>query len=143
MRRYDDDRTTKVTVADGKVEVHATAATGGANLVPNSTQRVILTVGDQAGVTGNTVTLAHGVDIATEHGWVGGQLHFNAVPLRDVLADVHRLYNMDLRAADSVGERRVTITVGSNSPDSLVEILAGISGTRAVRSGNMILFTKG
>lgn len=134
VRKYSSDKAAKVTIADGKVEI---SSTGG---MERAARRAVLTVGDKAELSNGEITLSHGVNIAFEHSWASGQLRFKDTPLEEVLADVSRMYGIDLRAEYPVAARAVTVTVGTNSIESLINILADISGSRAVRAGNTITF---
>ncbi|MBX6330766.1 MAG: FecR domain-containing protein [Gemmatimonadaceae bacterium] len=135
VRAYPGDTTTTVVVAEGRVLLAPHADSAGA----------VLDAGDlgQVGAAA-AVRTRHGVAVDRYFAWTDRQLVFTDVPLRDVLPQLSRWYDLEFRLGDaSLANRRLTATLTS---ESLPELLRGLALTvevRAERHGRVVtLFPK-
>ncbi len=135
VRAYTGARTVQVVVAEGKVELRRAAegpSSGGAVLGRGESGRL-----DAAG--GITTGRA---DLAAALAWTQGRLVFNETPLRDVIPELARWYDLDIRLADSaLGHRRVTLSLGPESATAAVEAVALLADARYERSGRVVTFS--
>src|SRR5690606_823705 len=95
VRAYETDRAPQVAVTEGKVAVN------------NASTSKILLPGDVASVPANLeITLASKVSMADVVGWMRGQLVFDGTPLRDVIVELERMYDVDITLASrSLGDQ--------------------------------------
>jgi transmembrane sensor len=135
VRAYPGDTTTTVVVAEGRVLLAPRADSAGA----------LLNAGDlgQVGAAA-AVRTQRGVAVDRYFAWTDRQLVFTDVPLRDVLPQLGRWYDLEFRLGDSsLATRRLTATLTS---ESVPELLRGLSLTveiRAERHGRVVtLFPK-
>lgn len=123
VRSYTGERSSQVVVAEGKV----------------SANDVVLSGGDVATITDSRVTMRSGVDVAAALSWTSGRLSFNETPLRDVIPDLNRWYNVDIKLSDpSLGRLPVTGAFPEGAPGTLPEILELILNARSVAHGRVI-----
>jgi ferric-dicitrate binding protein FerR (iron transport regulator) len=117
VKHYAGDSVLKVVVAEGLVALSSGL---------RASNRVTLVAGDHGtlGPSGR-ITVRHNVDVARELGWATGRLSFDRVPLRDVISELRRFYDIEFILADSgLASRRLTASFGSESPDEVVRIIS-------------------
>jgi transmembrane sensor len=129
VRKYRDDARMRVVVAEGRVAV--SAMDGGAPVVVSTGE------GAHVGPDGRIVR-EHIVDMGAALAWTQGRLDFTRAPLRVVVADVARMYDLDLRVEPGpLGEQLVTGVVVRDLPASdAMAMLAGMVDGRIERRGN-------
>jgi transmembrane sensor len=117
VKHYEGDSVLNVVVAEGLVALSSGL---------RATNRVTLGAGDHGtlGPSGK-ITVRHSVDVARALGWATGRLSFDRVPLRDVISELRRFYDIEFILADSaLNSRRLTASFGSESPAEVVRIIA-------------------
>ncbi len=135
MRSYAGEAAVRVVVAEGRVSLGDTAA--------RQQQRLVLPRGtlgevDRAGVTHVTP----GVNPDNYVAWTRGELRFSGTPLRDVLAELGRWYDLDVRVDDVVlGQRPVIASFPDEPSDDVFTSLAAGFGVRWQREGRAVVFT--
>ncbi len=136
VRAYPEDTTVQVVVAEGRV------AAGLEGTKPALTGP-ILERGDLARIERSGATkLMRNVDLERYQSWIEGKLHFEETPLRDVLPELARWYDVEAEVADTaVGGLRVTMTLGREPIAQVLEGLAHITNTRYERNGRMVRFS--
>jgi ferric-dicitrate binding protein FerR (iron transport regulator) len=138
VRRYDSERQTRVVVLDGRVGVR------GANTDARDTvlsARMLAIVPDSG-----QVTIDQKVRVDDYTAWTNGRLVFRNVPVRHVIAEVGRTYDLDIRLADStVGEHPLTLTipVESQSAGQVLRVLEAILDAHVTRNGRIITLVPG
>ncbi|MGH7720388.1 MAG: FecR family protein, partial [Gemmatimonadaceae bacterium] len=91
---YPETRATQVVVAEGAVALKTPLAAG--------TTRAVLTRGQLGRLAlGDTTATVRAVDPAQHTAWMQDQLVFHDTPLADVVAELRRWYDVDLRIGDS------------------------------------------
>jgi transmembrane sensor len=135
VRRYAEDTAVQVVVADGAVSFSDTASRGGGRLVLGAGMRGVV---GRAGATAVTT----GVDVATALAWTNGTLTFDRAPLRLVVAELGRWYDVDVELADSaIGERLVTTSLKDETlPEALTALSASLR-LDAVRRGRVVILS--
>jgi ferric-dicitrate binding protein FerR (iron transport regulator) len=129
VRAYGDDQQMRVAVVEGEVAVGTAPG---------------LRAGDVAAVdAGGQVQVKRGVNLAPDLAWVQGGLAFDGVPLRDVIRDVARAFNLTITIADStLGAEHVTASFGSEPADAVLAEVTGVVGGTYERSGNTVVIRR-
>lgn len=136
VRAYPGDSTVRVVVAEGQVVAGLTGST-----LP--LRGPILGRGDLARLdaTGATI-LVRGVDVDRYQSWINGRLRFDATPLREVLPELARWYDVDAEVADSVvGDRRLTIVLRDEPLAQVLSTIAQITNARYEQTGRVVRFS--
>lgn len=131
VRAYREDATVAVAVAEGSVAV-AAADRPPANLV--------LHRGDLARLdsTGD-LRVEHGIAIDQYLAWTQGRLEFVNAPLRDVIPELVRWYDLDIRLGDSnLATRPLTASLGTESADEMLRLLEASLQVRVERHGHVV-----
>jgi transmembrane sensor len=130
VRAYREDSTLAVAVAEGSVAV----------AIGDSVRAVVLHHGDLARLdSGGGVRVEHGIAIDRYLAWTQGRLEFVNVPLRDVLPQLVRWYDLDIRLGDSaLAGRPLTASLGTESADEMLRLLEASLAVRAERHGQVV-----
>jgi transmembrane sensor len=141
VRRYGVDLATRVVVADGRVSVGAIHKPEG-----NPAEQILTS--RMAGVVTDSGAIRTTADVSLDRdtAWTTGRLVFERVPVRDVVAELGRAYDVNFRVADSVmAALPLTWTVPTNTA-SLQNVLTELSemlGVHFTRSGRSITIMPG
>jgi len=138
IRAYPSDTVTRVVVAEGSVELRG-------DRLPAADRGAVLTAGQlgQLGKSGDALVRS-GVDVARYLAWTEGRLVFEDTPLRDVLDQLSRWYDLDFRLADSaLGGRRLTATMAGEDMSQTLELLASSLDLRYERHGSTVTLYAG
>jgi transmembrane sensor len=85
------------------------------------------------------IQLEHGVDVTRYLGWSEGRLQYQLAPLDEIIADLDRWYDVDIRLADSsLNTTRVTMSVTGKSVDDVMTVLAAALALHVERKGRVI-----
>lgn len=130
VRAYREDSTLAVAVAEGSVAV----------AIGDSVRAAVLHRGDLARLdSGGGVRVEHGIAIDQYLAWTQGRLEFVNVPLRDVLPQLVRWYDLDIRLGDSaLAGRPLTASLGTESADEMLRLLEASLAVRADRHGQVV-----
>jgi transmembrane sensor len=125
-----DGGATTVAVVTGSVRLRTPAST--------PTSGVVLSAGDRGSLDAAGETrVEHDAVRADDVAWTTGRLVFNDVPLARVIPELQRWYGVTVRVSDSSLLRRtVHTTLGDESADKALEILALTLGARVERHGD-------
>jgi transmembrane sensor len=101
---------------------------------------VRLTSGDLGQLdSAGQIQLEHGVDVTRYLGWSEGRLQYQLAPLDEIIADLDRWYDVDIRLADSsLNTTRVTMSVTGKSVDDVMTVLAAALALHVERKGRVI-----
>jgi transmembrane sensor len=135
VRQYDDERSSRVVVDDGKVAIaHAHA-------------RPVVLTARMLGITSDSGTMVtRDVAIPDYRDWTTGRLVFKQVPLREVVAELARAYDAEIRIADTVlAAQRVTITarVGRQTLAQVLDLITPAVEARYARTGRTYVIAAG
>jgi ferric-dicitrate binding protein FerR (iron transport regulator) len=138
VRAYAGDSTTRLVVADGAVAIRS-GATGGRIAGP-PVPAVVVSRGMMAtaGVDG-VVRVRSGVAADRYTSWSDGRLVFENTPLADVLVELGRWYDLEIRMGDPrLGSKSLTATVDDDPAAATLVALEGALDVRAVRVGRVV-----
>jgi ferric-dicitrate binding protein FerR (iron transport regulator) len=149
VRRYPADRVTQVVVADGRVSLTSVRNSVGASVhdsVGDGASRILTarmrgTVNDSG-----SVLVTPNIAVEDYTAWTTGRLVFRDALVRDVVAELGRAYDVEMRIADSaLAAQHIswTIPLAQRSLRGIVESLVDILDARAVRAGRVITFVPG
>jgi ferric-dicitrate binding protein FerR (iron transport regulator) len=141
VRHYASDHAARVAVSQGRVLLRSASVVGGGasgeTILPASALGI-------AADSGAIVVMPNGASAYA--GWTDGTLQFQDTPLRDVLADIGRAYDVDITVSDStLLAKRVTFAVPARqqSLSQALDDLAFLIGAHYTRSDRTITFTPG
>jgi transmembrane sensor len=125
----------RVVVAEGEVAL---------GITPNA-PLMTLRAGDLATLdTAGVATLTQNADLAPFMAWKDGTLAFNGTPLHDVLIELGRWYDLDLRLADtSLSDRPLTATFTDEPARQVVERIARVLHLEAHWEGHRVTLSSG
>ncbi len=133
VRAYPSDTNTVVIVAGGRVGIRPAEIT--ANLSAAQLGRGQMATLDRSGA----VQVVDHADLDTWLAWVGGHLAFSERPLRDVLGELERWYDIQFAVDDStLLTVPITAAFTSQSADNAMAILAGTLGVPFTRDGRYV-----
>jgi len=132
VRAYREDSTVAVAVAEGSVAVRA------ADSLRNG---VVLRRGDLARLdAAGQARVEHDIAIDRYLAWTEGRLEFTNVPLRDVIPQLVRWYDLDIRLGDSsLAGRPLTASLGTESADEMLRLLEASLQVRVERHGQVVI----
>ena len=134
VRGYGDDRGVRIVVAQGAVTVQPLATHQDAQS---------LWAGDEADVTARGVAITHYADVAALTGWVQGHLVFEDTPLRDVVRDLDRTFNLTITIADStLAGHQVSGSFDNESADQVLDAVTAVIGAQYDRAGRSIVIRR-
>jgi ferric-dicitrate binding protein FerR (iron transport regulator) len=136
---YPEVRGMRVVVAFGKVGLRQRPPAEGRRSPSDSLPLVTLSSGDLARLDSMGTATVRRVDPAPYVAWTGGALMFNGTPLRDVLPQLARWYDLDIHLADSsLGTRRLTATFRNQSISQVLDLMALSLDLRVERNGRTV-----
>ncbi|MDQ6737698.1 MAG: FecR domain-containing protein [Gemmatimonadota bacterium] len=135
VRAYRSDSAVTVAVTTGSVQL---ADTGNA-------RAVTLAAGDVGNVSRMGVaSQVAGVSATLGQAWMQGSLSFRNQPLSDVVLELDRWFDVDIRIADSVlARKRVTATYASPSLAGVLDAIGATTGAHYERSGRVVVMRRG
>jgi ferric-dicitrate binding protein FerR (iron transport regulator) len=130
----------RVVVATGKVALRQRPAAPAAAAPGDSLPLVTLGQGDLARLDSAGTATVTRVDPAAYLAWTRGALVFDGTPLREVLPQLARWYDLDIRLADdSLGARRLTATFRDQSISAVLDQMALSLELRVKRAGRTVV----
>jgi ferric-dicitrate binding protein FerR (iron transport regulator) len=133
IQAYAGDTLEQVTVSEGSVALHVTAATR---------KPAVLTAGQLARLTaGGRTTVVSGTNIEQYFAWTQGRLLFKNTPLREVLHQLSRWYDVDCGLSeDALGDRLLTASFSGEPTAEVLDFIALSLGVRYERHGRVVTF---
>ena len=134
---YQESGSTQVVVAEGAVTLRAPT--------DSAAHAVQLGAGSLARITREgTPVMVRAVDPAQYMAWMDGRLVFHDTPLSDVVAELHRWYDEDIRLGDSTLARLpFSASFDVESFDQSVQVITTVLPLRAVtRDGVVTLYRR-
>jgi transmembrane sensor len=130
----------RVVVATGKVALRQRPAAPAESTPAGSLPLVTLGQGDLARLDSAGTATVSRVDPAAYVAWTRGALVFDGTPLREVLPQLARWYDLDIRLADaSLGARRLTATFRNQSVPAVLDQMALSLELRVERAGRTVV----
>jgi len=122
VRKYPEDTAVRVAVASGRVKVDS----------------VVLNGGDVARWVNGRTSVMRDVRIGQYVGWLSGRLAYENVPLRAVLTDLSRWYDVRMSCDPSVADEAVSTVIVNRSADDAARALAVLFGLDVRHTGDAI-----
>jgi len=135
VRGYESDGAVRVVVTHGRVQLRSRSAPDGSG--------ALLDVGMLAQIDGaGATTVRTGVDTARYVAWTAGKLVFVGTPFRQIVLELERWYDIDIRLADAaLSARRITATIDEQPLSHLLDQLAVSLNVSATRVGRTVTLT--
>jgi transmembrane sensor len=139
IRAYDSEKSARpmqVTVISGVVSLHRP----GSDTEPVATLRR----GDRGTLSGSgNFTLVQNVDLGPTLAWTKGNLVFNHTRLSDVVRELSRWYDLDIRLSDDVDpDRRLVLTLDNEAARDAINLVALSLGLRVQQEGRVVTLYK-
>jgi ferric-dicitrate binding protein FerR (iron transport regulator) len=132
VKAYATDAKTQIVIAEGRVALRQSSApsSSGTTLVEGDLARI-----DSVGM----ITVTRGVAPAGYLDWTHGRLVFTDALLGDIIPELERWYDLDIRLADpALAKARITQTLDVESAGDAIASLEHISGFTWHRSGRVV-----
>lgn len=132
VRAYVSARPMQVTVVSGVVELQR----GVQDARPIATLRR----GDRGTLSSaGNFTLAQNVDLRPTLAWTKGSLVFNRIPVSEVVLELSRWYDLDIRLSQDIDpNRRLVLTLDNESAKDALNLVALSLGLRAEEQGRLV-----
>ncbi len=132
---YRSDTAQRVAVSEGVVEV-----------VGNKGEHApgILNPGDLGVLNQNGIlAVQNNVDISVYTSWTNGELRFVETPLKDIVAELERWYDVNIKISDqSIAAIPLTVSVGRGTIEDAINLIGKILGIKPVQHGSEISLIK-
>lgn len=131
VRAFPVDSVFTVVVLEGRVALRSGESEMGSGTMLEAGQRGVLHHG--------LVRIESNVDVDRELGWARGQLAYDLVPLRTVVAELERWFNVEITLREPSWQHvRVTVTLPADSIDVALRRLAAVMEYEYERSGSHV-----
>lgn len=130
INAYDDEPSVKITLLQGRVSVN------------NSTNKRELNPGQQA-IMGNTIDVKDNVDLEHIMAWKNGYFSFNATPLEEVLKQIARWYDVEVKYEGSIPNRKFGGKIHRNATIQQVLKILEESGITYTMKNKVLLILNG
>jgi transmembrane sensor len=145
VRQYPGEPVARVAVVDGRVAVHASPSSRASS---THARDGILTAGMTATVSDSGLGVTAPSSSITDQytAWTRGRLVFRDAPVRDIIAELGRTYDVDIRLADSAAATRKltwTVPISSRSIDDVLVVLTDLLGAHSTRHGRAVTIVPG
>ena len=129
VHAYGDDASDRIAVSEGEVALPG----------------VSLQARDVAVVdTKGHIDVERNADVGPYVGWIQGTLIFRRTPLRDAAKDVARVYDLDIRIADStLAGALVTGSFGGQTAEAVLSAMTYVVGAHFERTGRTVVIRRG
>jgi transmembrane sensor len=90
------------------------------------------------------VTVNRGIDLSGDLAWIQGGLAFRDTPLRDVVRELARVYDVNVTLADSaLGDKPITASFRDEPMQEVLEEVAFVAGAHCERAGRSVIIRRG
>ena len=127
MNLYDDEEENKITLLEGSVKVSS------------SGKNQLLTPGQQAKVSGNSITLAREVNLESVMAWKNGQFILKGTDLVQLLRQVSRWYDVDIENKNDHSNIKFGGSIARNVNLSTVIEALKINGVNCALEGKRLV----
>ncbi len=133
VQAYGGDPAVRVAVAGGQV-----------CLGPTSRCNRPLRVGDVATIGATGLAIAHNANVAALTAWTQGRLVFDGMPLRDVVRELGRAFDVQITIADStLATYQVSGAFDNETLDQVLDDITDVMGGRYERVGRTVVIHRG
>lgn len=136
VRDYPNDSSIVVAVVEGEVSLRG----NNKSTAERAADTLLLVAGDRGEARANgLLTLERGADVGRDLAWSEGRLEFRSVPMRDVIVELARWYDLDIRLASAaLRERRLTASFKDESIDEVLRLIRASLDVRVERQGKIV-----
>jgi transmembrane sensor len=136
---YPETRTTRVVVVDGSVSLWQPSGKQAASQIQNA-PLMMLTRGDVATLDVNgSATRTRNVSLSADTSWMNGVLTFDRTPLSDVIRELDRWFDVDVRLSDTAMQHRhVTAEIRTETAGEAMRRIGLLLGADVRQSGRLI-----
>ncbi len=135
VRAWQPDNKVTVAVTEGRVALGADRENG---------QSVLISGGQASAIrTGAAPDTPRAVDTATFLGWMQNEVTFEDAPLREILAQLERWYDVRFQIPDrALAAERLNLQLKSESLSASLELLSALTDLDYVQEGKSVLLQK-
>jgi ferric-dicitrate binding protein FerR (iron transport regulator) len=141
VERYRADRLTRVVVTEGRVSLQSRGPHAAADA------HAVLTAGTLGVVTDSgTVSIAPAIAMDRDTAWMSGTLVFRGTPASEVVAELGRIYDVEIHLSDStLAAHPLTwsVPIAKQTLGQVLEALTTLLDSRAKQSGRIITIVPG
>jgi transmembrane sensor len=136
VRAWRQNNKVIVAVADGKVSLRPEG-------ISQNRAEVFIEKGQMSRLVKNDIpTPPESTNIDEHLGWLEQKMVFQSVPLRQVLDQLERWYNLEFVLSDTLyAENRITVFIEKKPVDEILDMLALVNNFKYDRDGNKITFS--
>ena len=133
VRAYAADEGARVVVHEGLVAIRRRGTTV-------DSDSALVSAGQTGTVSADGMTrVVQTTDSTADLAWTRGELTFNATPLRDVIRELERWYDVTFAIADSViADRRLTTSFSGDAIADVLKVIEQTVDIRAERDGQRV-----
>jgi ferric-dicitrate binding protein FerR (iron transport regulator) len=142
VRRYPNEMSTRVVVEDGRVALRALRMVR----QKATTKATVMSARMLATVTDSGITVMPGIVTEEYVSWTHGLLVFNRVALGTVIAELVRVYDADIRIADTTLAKQVmqvNVSVDEDSLTQVLDLICTVSNAHYTRRGRTYVLLPG
>ncbi len=137
VRAWQQDKKVAVAVIEGQVSLRS-------ENVDNQEAKVVISKGQFSVLDeSNNLSIPQNVDIENHVSWLHREKYFQQVPLREVLDQLERWYDLEILLSDGLlAGNRVTIFVENKPIEDILEVIALMNDIQYKQDGKKITFSK-
>ncbi len=128
IKAYKEDRNIFVAVLTGKVRVSMPTSKGVDSVSLTPHELVTFNKAKQTIRVGDVANTTHLIS------WREGRLHYDEVPLRSVIADLQRKYDVEIEASPALQRRRITADFREESIKKVMIVLSEITSSKVIKT---------
>jgi len=128
IKAYKEDRSIRVAVLTGKVRVSMPTPKGMDSVALTAHELVTFNKAKQTIRVGDVANTAHLIS------WREGRLHYDEVPLRSVIADLQRKYDVEIEASPELQRRRITADFREESIKKVMIVLSEMTSSKVIKT---------
>jgi transmembrane sensor len=137
VRAYAGDSVLRVVVTDGEVSLTPARDTAARRIAQDS---LVLSPGDLGRIGPNgSLTARRGIDLSGYLAWTEGRLVFQDTPAGEVVVQLGRWFDLDIRLADTATEnKRLTASFANEPAAEVLQLVAASLGLRVEQRGQAV-----
>jgi transmembrane sensor len=137
VRAYASDSVLRVVVTEGRVSLAPARDT---TARPRSQDSLLLSPGDLGRIGPNgSLTARRGIDLSGYLAWTEGRLVFQDTPVGEVVVQLGRWFDLDVRLADTtIGSKRLTASFANEPAPEVLQLVAASLGLRVEQRGQAV-----
>jgi transmembrane sensor len=137
VRAWGSDKKVTVAVAEGRVSLRSEK---------EATQKEVIIAKDQLSVLleGGVPSIPQSADIGEYVGWMNNEMNFENAPLREILYQLERWYDVQFVIEDSsITAEHLTLHIQNKTLDDILELISALTDIRYKRSDKLVYLKSG